>query len=114
LNLPSPGAANISAALGAVNNVRINEWAASVSGGADWFELYNPNPQPVALSGLYLTDALANRTKHPIAALTYLGISTNGWTRFIADSDTAQGPDHVNFNLRRILGTVSRRAGAGH
>jgi hypothetical protein len=99
LNLPSPGAANISAALGAVNNVRINEWAASVSSGADWFELYNPNPQPVALGGLYLTDSLANRTKHPIAALTYLGISTNGWTRFVADSDTAQGPDHVNFNL---------------
>lgn len=99
LTLPTSGTANIAASVGNANNVRINEWAASVSGGPDWFELYNPNPQPVALGGLYLTDALANRTKHLIAPLSFIGVNTNGWCKFIADSDTAQGASHVNFSL---------------
>ncbi len=99
LSLPTPGSANIAAALGDATSVRINEWAATVANGPDWFELYNPNPQPVALGGLFLTDAPANRVRHPIAALSFMGVSTNGWARFIADSDTAQGANHVNFNL---------------
>lgn len=99
LTLPTPGAENIVATLGPVANVRINEWAANVTSGPDWFELFNPNPQPVALTGLYLTDALANRIKHPIAALSFMGVNTNGWTKFIADGNTAQGPHHVGFSL---------------
>ncbi|MFO1512112.1 MAG: lamin tail domain-containing protein [Verrucomicrobiota bacterium] len=104
LTLPTPGSANISATLGNVNNVRINEWAATVANGPDWFELYNPNPQPVALGGLYLTDLLSNRTKHPIAPLSFLGVNTNGWCKFIADSNTAQGANHVNFSLNGTVG----------
>ncbi len=104
LTLPTPGSANIGAALGDVNSVRINEWAASVANGPDWFELYNPNAQPVALGGLYLTDALANRTKHPIAPLSFLGVNTNGWCKFIADGNTAQGANHVNFSLNGSVG----------
>lgn len=104
LTLPTPGAANIAASLGDNSSVRINEWAASVSGGPDWFELYNSEPQPVALGGLYLTDSLANRTKHPIAPLSFLGVNTNGWCRFIADSDTAQGANHVGFSLNGTTG----------
>ena len=99
LTLPTPNSANIAASLGNVNNVRFNEWAATVTGGPDWFELYNSNPQPVALGGLVLTDALANRTKHPVATLSFLGVNTNGWTKFIADGNTAQGANHVNFSL---------------
>jgi hypothetical protein len=104
LTLPTPGSANISTAVGNRDNVRINEWAASPANGPDWFELHNPNPQPVALGGLYLTDALANRTKHPIAALSFIGVNTNGWCKFIADSDTAQGANHVNFSLNGTMG----------
>lgn len=99
LTLPTPGTPNIAASLGDPANLRINEWAASVANGPDWFELYNPNPQPVALEGLFLTDAPANRTKHPIAARSFLGVNTNGWAKFIADGDTAQGASHVNFSL---------------
>ena len=99
LTLPTVGSANIAAATGDANNIRINEWAASVANGPDWFELYNPNPQPVALGGLYLTDKLSNRTKHLIAPLTFIGVSTNACLKFVADSDTAQGPNHVNFSL---------------
>lgn len=104
LTLPTPGSANIVATLGDAGNLRLNEWAASVANGPDWFELYNPNPQPVSLAGLFLTDDLANRTKHPIAPLSFLGVNTNGWCKFIADGNTAQGPNHVNFSLNSNQG----------
>jgi hypothetical protein len=97
LNLPTVGSANIPVATGDVSNIRINEWEANASNGPDWLELYNPNPQPVALGGLYLTDKLSNRTKHLIAPLSFIGVSTNACLKFVADSDTAQGPNHVNF-----------------
>ncbi|HRT56487.1 MAG TPA: lamin tail domain-containing protein [Candidatus Paceibacterota bacterium] len=99
INLPTLGSQNIEATVGDPTKLRINEWAASVAGGPDWFEIYNPNAQPVALGGLYLTDKLSNRTKHPIAALSYIGVSTNAFRKFIADGDTAQGPQHVSFSL---------------
>jgi len=99
ITLATRGSANIAASTGDISNVRINEWAAGVTGGPDWFELYNPNPQPVALGGLYLTDKLSNRTKHLIAPLSFIGIAANGYVKFVADGDTAQGPNHVNFSL---------------
>ena len=99
LALPTPESGNIAAESGSAVEVRINEWAATVVGGPDWFELYNPGLQPVALGGLCLTDKLNNRTKHPIAPLSFIGTATNGFLKFIADSDTAQGADHVAFSL---------------
>jgi len=42
--------------------LRINEWLANPSGNdEDFFELYNPNAQPVSLGGLYLTDTLSRK-----------------------------------------------------
>jgi hypothetical protein len=99
LALPTAGSANIATVAGDVTAVRVNEWAASVPNGPDWFELYNPNPQPVALGGYYLTDKLGNRTKNLIAPLTFIGVGNGGYSVFIADSDTTQGADHVNFSL---------------
>ena len=98
LSLPD-GGANIATVPGDPSTVRINEWAASVANGPDWFELYNPNPQPVALGGFYLTDKLSDRTKHLIAPLTFIGVGSGGFATFIADGDTTQGADHVNFSL---------------
>jgi hypothetical protein len=99
LCLPTPGSANLAAATGDPSAVRVNEWAASVPGGPDWFELYNANPRPVALGGYYLTDKLSNRTKHLVAPLTFIGTGNGAYAKFIADSDPAQGADHVNFSL---------------
>lgn len=99
LALPTPGSGNLAAELGSTADVRINEWAASVANGPDWFELYNAGLQPVALGGLYLTDKLNNRTKHLVAPLSFLGTATNGFLKFIADGDTAQGANHVAFSL---------------
>ncbi len=99
LTLPSINGANMVAALGSAAEVRVNEWMASPKSGADWFELFNPQNQPVAIGGLYLTDNPGNRTKHPIAPLSFIGTVTNGYLKFVADGNTAQGANHVNFSL---------------
>jgi hypothetical protein len=100
LTLPTRGLANVSAPLGNVNNVRLNEWLANPKPGEDdWFELYNPNSQPVALGGYFLTDRPNNRTKSPIPALSFLGTSTNGFVKFIADGQPENGANHADFSL---------------
>ncbi len=99
LTLPTPTTANIAASLGSPALVQINEWMAEPTSGADWFELYNPSGQPVALGGMYLTDNLTQPTKSRIPAFSYLGAGTNGWQKFVADSDPAAGADHVDFKM---------------
>lgn len=42
---------------------------------------------------------IKNRTKHLVAPLSFLGTATNGFLKFIADGDTAQGANHVAFSL---------------
>ena len=103
LTLPTPKSGNLAAGLGDPMQLHINEWMASNPNGADWFELYNPTPQPVALGGLYLTDDLstpASRQKFPIAPLSFIGNGLYGYVRFWADKTPAAGPDHVNFKLK--------------
>jgi hypothetical protein len=99
---PTPNAANTALpTLGNVANLKVNEWMADPPpGDDDWFEIYNPNPLPVAIGGLYLTDDLNSRTKHRIAALSFIGTGTNAFLRFAADGNTGAGADHVNFSLR--------------
>jgi hypothetical protein len=102
LGVPTEGATNIAAVLGDVMQLRINEWMANpVPGDDDWFEVYNPNQQPVSVGGCYLTDDLGNRTRYlPIPALSFMGAITNAWQQFIADGNTQNGADHVAFSLR--------------
>jgi hypothetical protein len=99
LTLPTPGAVNIAVTLGSTSLLKVNEWMASPASGEDWFELYNPNPQPVALGGLYLTDNLGNRTKYQIPPRSFIGAEASGFARFWADELPAQGADHVSFKL---------------
>jgi len=99
LTVPTAGAANNAASLGNVSLLKINEWMAQPNSGDDWFEIYNPNVQPVSVGGLFLSDNLANRTKSPIPALSFIGGGTNGWQRFWADSNPGAGADHANFAL---------------
>jgi hypothetical protein len=68
--------------------------------GDDWFELFNPNSQPVALGGLWLSDDLSERDAHRIAPLSFIGAVTNAWRRFEADGNTDAGANHVSFSLR--------------
>ena len=103
LNIPSPRGLNLATALGDRSQLRLNEWMANPSQGDDWFEIFNPNPQPVDLSGLYLTDDLrtpASRLKFKIAPLSFIGTGLYGYARFWADDALTAGPDHCAFGLK--------------
>ncbi len=102
LTWPTAGAANVSAPLGDPANLMVNEWMAMPASGEDWFEIFNPNAQPVALGGLWLSDDLGSSTarmKYRIPALSFLGCVTNAFQRFHADKRPEAGADHVNFKL---------------
>lgn len=102
LMVPTPAANNgAGASLGNVNLLKVNEWMAQPSSGDDWFEIYNPSTQPVAIGGLYLSDTTANRTKSQIPPLSFIGGGSNGWQRFWANNTVpnAQGADNANFAL---------------
>ena len=100
LTQPTRQAANVAVPLAAAGSLKINEWMPNPAGNEpDWFEIYNPAAQPVALGGLHLTDDLSNPIKHTIRALSFIGAGAEGYVKFIADSDTAKGADHVGFKL---------------
>jgi hypothetical protein len=101
LNLPTRKALNGAAATGPLTDLKINEWLANPSVGADWFELFNTGTLPVALGGNYLTDTLTDKTKNLVPPLTFIGgtgVGPSRWLQFIADSNAAL-PGHVNFSL---------------
>jgi hypothetical protein len=101
LALPTIGFPNIAATLGDPRQLKVNEWMSNpLPGEDDFFEIYNPGSQPIALGGLWLTDVLTTRNKHQIAPLSFIGAITNAWTEFKADGNTASGADHVSFSLR--------------
>jgi hypothetical protein len=94
----------------------INEWMADNTGPGglynpveksfpDWFELYNPNPIPVDLSGFYLTDHLDQPDLWRIPVNTEIG--PRGFLLVWADNATELNgtdgaPDlHVSFQLAK-------------
>lgn len=92
--------------------VRINEWmAANRSAIADprdnafddWFELFNPSSDPVALAGWRLTDSLADPARFVVPAGVV--VPPRGYLMVWADGQPEQtqsgGDLHVNFQLDR-------------
>ena len=95
--------------------VFLNEWMASnVNPGGypnpvggnydDWFELYNPGPDPADLTGCFLTDTLSDRTQFTIPA--GYTIAPRGFLLVWADGrpsrNSTDHPDlHVSFQLSR-------------
>jgi hypothetical protein len=59
LTMPTPGAANVLAALDSVTNISINEWLADAPpGGSDWLELYNRSTTAaLPLQNIYLANS---------------------------------------------------------
>ena len=100
LNIPSPGAPNLTAQLDDPAGLKINEWMAAPASGDDWFELYNPSLFPVDLGGLYLSDTPGLPTLHRIPPLSFIGTGTRGaYRQMRADGSPDKGADHVNFKL---------------
>lgn len=99
LTVPSLGIANTAGTLGDAAALRINEWMAEPASGPDWFELFNPNPEPVDIGGFWLSDSVSSRQKYAIPALSFIGAGSHGFRRFDADENTSLGGDHVSFKL---------------
>jgi hypothetical protein len=106
----TPGATNNAA--GAVINVFINEWMADNTTTLpdpadgdyeDWIELYNPDNDPIDLSGYFLTDTLTNVTQWEFPEGTT--IPAHGYLLVWADGEPGQnGPGfepHANFSLSK-------------
>jgi hypothetical protein len=105
LNRPTPGAANEAQPLGSARQLRFNEWMARPSSGNDWFELVNPEPLPVALGGLSLTDDFSAPRKSPLPPLSF--IAARGFAYFDADGDSEAGASHANFRLNACGGSLA-------
>ena len=113
LTEPTLGSANVAARTGDPRALTINEWLADekVLFDNDFLELYNSDPLPVALDGLYLTDNPVGDShlpqvpldpppplyKHQIAPLSF--VAGSGAVSFIADDDAWQGKNHLSFKL---------------
>ncbi|MEN9974771.1 MAG: hypothetical protein RLZZ282_777 [Verrucomicrobiota bacterium] len=94
-NTPTPKNTNTAKTLGAVSNLRVNEWMAKPAYGDDWFEIYNADSNPVALAGLYLSDNPTNLKLTQIPPLSF--IAGKGCARFWADD--LIGGSHCSFKL---------------
>ena len=104
---PTRGAANsVAATLGDMNLVRINEWMADPMTGDDWFELFNPELNPVNVGGMFVTDdpSVSGRTNTQIAQLTF--IAPGGFILLQADGEKDKGPEHVAFSLDTLGETL--------
>jgi hypothetical protein len=106
--IPTPGSVNTSPiALGLPDQVVINEWLATsgIVYDNDFLELYNPGVLPVLLEGMMISDDPNHRPgRHTVGPLSF--IEAGGFVKFIADDDESQGPNHLNFNLSKLLEQV--------
>ncbi|MBI4664218.1 MAG: lamin tail domain-containing protein [Verrucomicrobia bacterium] len=99
LNIPTFGMENRAATLGGLQFLKINEWMAAPVSGEDWLEIYNPNPQPVEISSLALSDNATDAKKHILPPLSFIGSGAFGFQSFVADENLDAGADHVDFKL---------------
>ncbi|HEX5218058.1 MAG TPA: lamin tail domain-containing protein [Verrucomicrobiae bacterium] len=109
----TPGATN-NASLPPLN-VYINEWMADntltaadpADGGfEDWFEIYNPGPNPANLGGYWLTDNLANKFQFQIPNNGHYIIPPGGYLVVWADNEDDQNSTnlvdlHASFALSK-------------
>jgi hypothetical protein len=97
---PTPGTNNsVAATLSTNTTLRLNEWMAQATNGADWFELYNPATNPVDLATIALSDdpSLDAKLKFRPAPLSFIG--PRSFVKWVADASPGEGLNHVNFGL---------------
>jgi hypothetical protein len=103
-NTPTIGATNASIALGAIANVKINEWMANPFSGFDWFEIYNNDAKPVSISGMWLSNNPATPKISQLPNLSFL--EAKGFQKIWPDKKPLDGPTHVNFRLVSAGSTI--------
>ena len=96
LTQPTPAASNVAQPVGSNATAKVNEWMATPASGDDVFELFNPDPLPVQIGNMYLSDSPSAQTTTRIPALSF--IAAKGFAKFIADGST-EGANHCNFKL---------------
>lgn len=109
LNAPTPEGTNVVVSLGNPFVLRINEWLATNSAGADrdWFEVYNPDSNAVSLAGLVFADRSSSNSvpysflMRPTPANSY--IAPYGFVQIFA-SDRDKDADEVGFSLSSTSG----------
>ena len=110
LTSPTPGGPNVAVPLGSPNALRINEWMADPKSGDDWFEIYNPLPNPVALGQLGLTKVSLGGISFRIMTNSFIGTGpANGYLRFwaVGSSGATLFPaDLVNFKINKSSDTI--------
>ncbi len=69
----------------------------------DWIEIYNPGGIPFNIGGMYITDDLSKPDKWriPTTSPTQTTIPAHGYLILWADSETTEGPNHVDFKLAK-------------
>ena len=110
LATPTPGRPNAAVTIGEPGRLAINEWMAKAASGSDWFEVYNPENQPVALGGLWLSSALI---KSPVWPLSFLGTGRDAYQVFLADKATNSGANHVGFKLSSAGASIDLSTASG-
>jgi hypothetical protein len=103
---PTFGSNNIVLPVADSHGLKINEWLADelFLANNDFVELFNPASQPVALGGCYLSNAEGAPGLNPIPALSF--IPASGYQSFVADGNSAQGANHLNFSLDPNSGII--------
>jgi hypothetical protein len=97
---PTPGFANsTAAALGDPGALKINEWMAAPLSGSDWFELFNPEPFPVALAGLAFSDSpsVVASALPRVGPLEFVG--PRGFVRIDANDSSLAEAGNATFAL---------------
>ncbi|MBN1816084.1 MAG: lamin tail domain-containing protein, partial [Sedimentisphaerales bacterium] len=95
---PTLGQANSHRPTGDPRKLRINEWLANnqIRFEDDFIEVFNPQTNPVCLSGLHLTDnPISQPAKFTFPPLSF--IDAGGYLALIADEKDQ--PGHLNFKL---------------
>ena len=99
---PTFEAANEAVPMGNRALLRVNEWMADPSSGKKWFELYNGDTKPVEMSGLYLSNSLKkNPFKFRIPSLSFIGMGSQAFRKFLSDDTASTSPDRVNFKISK-------------
>jgi hypothetical protein len=106
LTNPTFGAPNVAHLMGDASRLKINEWLTDGQPPfGDFIELYNTDPLPVPLGGLYLTDhPITWPDRDQIQALSF--IAGNGLMAFRATGDNTPAADELNFKLNHDEGMI--------